>query len=330
MALASVLLGLSSCRGGCQGRGARDRPLDVALALVPAEARVVVFVDFARIRDTPTWTKLVEITGRNPEDKKRIDELTLATGLDPLRQLTSLLIAFPEDARKLGEFGLVLRSEGFDEKRLVAYARDEVLKRGGDIVGGARDRRTLWSDTRDPATAGFFADYQTFVLGGGGWAERMADLADGVPGTSSAESRADLVALCQRAGARRPAWAAAVVPAETRRRLIADPRFDSAASVTRMAAGIELGTGLTLELAADLSNAADATAIAGKVKEAVREAKRSPQVLMMGIASYLDGVMVKSEGPSLIARLELTDRQVDDLLGRLAGFLHYAATRSPK
>ena len=117
----------------------------------------------------------------------------------------------------------MLRADGFDEARLVAYARDELQKGGDDLTSIKRGRLTLWSPKRDPSVAGFFVDERTFVLGAGAWAARMADLVNNVNPGDSAATNLELVRLVERAAGKHTIWGAAIVPAETRRSLAMRP-----------------------------------------------------------------------------------------------------------
>jgi hypothetical protein len=325
--VALLALSFVSCRGGCGSQPAARAP-DRTLAQLPRGARFVVSVDVARIRATPLWTRLSALAADDPQDRKRILALKARTGLDPLRQIHRIVAAFPDDARSLGQYAVVIDGEGFEESRLVAYAREEGEPRGLKIEARPHEGRTLWVGGPD-GTAGFFVGKTRFVLGAGGWAEAMADLADGRSGSpggdggpgGSAAQDPELSHLVGRIDPARALWFAAVVPLDLRRALVADPARDSAASVTRMAAAVDLGPGLTAELVADLSNAADARALVARIQTTVREAKRNAQVLVMGLAPYLDALTVTAEGPQLRVTLTLAESQVKDLLDRVAGIL---------
>ncbi len=309
-----------SCRDGCS-RGAPSPARDPLLALVPAEARVVASVDLAKIRATAVWKRLSELVEEDPGDQKVLAELTARTGLDPMRQVHRVLAAFPEDARSKGEFALVIAGDQFDERRLAAYARDQADLRGRKIEQVTRGSRPLWTSR---GVAAFFLGGTTFALGAGGWGERMADLADRTPVVKSAADDPDLGMLIRRVRMDRAIWFAAVVPMDVRRALIADPRYDSAASVTRMAGAIDLGPGLSAELVADLSNAADARALVQRIEESLSAARRNAKVLMLGLGPYLETVGAQAEGPSVRVSMTLRETQVNDLLSRLAGMARMA------
>lgn len=321
MLLAAGAAAALSCRGGCGSGGGKARPLGGRLALFPAQATMVVSVDVAKLRSAPLAGKLAELVTQSQSDSKEIETFTRRTGLDPLKQLESLVVAFPEEARRHGEFGLVLKAAAFDQARLIAYTRDELQKDGDDLVATPRGHRTLWARRSNPEVAGFFMDDRTFVLGAGGWAGRMADLSDGGPISSSAESNKDLVRLCERTAGNHAAWAAALVPDDTRRLLMAEPRFKSAASVTRMAAGLDVTKGLDALVLADLAKEGDAATLAAQVTESLRDAKKNAEVLMLGLGPYLDAVTTKGAGSTFEVHIGLTTTQVNDLLERAAAYL---------
>jgi hypothetical protein len=311
---------VASCRGGC------SRPADPAatvqgrLALFPEPTRVLVSLDFAKVRASGVATKLAALARQNPEDDRQLADLTRRTGLDPLTQIDSLLIGFPDDARIHGELGLVLRAQQLDETRLVAYVRDQLQKKGDDLVGTPHGRFTLWSARRDPSVAGFFADAHTFVLGAGGWAPRMAALAETARPGDSAATNIDLQRLVQRVD-QHAVWVAALVPPESRRALADDARFASASTMTSLVVGVDVAHGLDALAVGDVATARDAQSLAGKMQETLRDAKQSATLLMLGLGPYLDGVTARAVDRSFELRASLNEPQVDDLLARLRAYL---------
>lgn len=331
-AVAALLLA-GGCRGGCQGP-AQPAAVDPTLALLPAEVRLVASVDLARIRTTPLWTRVAALAADDPADRRRIETLTARTGLDPLRQIHRITAAFPDDARTAGQFALIIDGEGFDEKRLVAYARQEAASRGVTVEARTHGAHTLWTSAGPERTAGFFLGPGRFVLGSGGWGEAVADLVDqrsrppdrAATPLRSAADNAELVRLATRIGRRagRALWFAAIVPLDVRRLLMADPRGDTAASVTRLAAAADLGPVLDAEMVADLSNSEDARLLVERINTSVRQAKGNARVLMLGLGPYLDALTARAEGPTLRVTVSLAEPQVKDLLDRLSAFARLA------
>jgi hypothetical protein len=316
-----VVAALASCRGGCHREADRAATVQGRLALFPAATQLVVSVDVARLRSSPAAAKLSALATQSPEDKKLLDEFTARTGLDPMRQIGSLTLAFPEEARAHGELGLLLRADHLDEARLIAYVRDQLQKSGDDLVATPHGRYVLWSTKRDPDVAGFFVDEQTFALGAGGWAPRIADLAETARPGDSAATNVDLTRLVERAAGGHGVWAAALVPASTRRTLAADPQLSAASSVITLSAAIDLGKGLDALVVADLTTAPEARALAARATEALRDAKRNAQVLMLGLGPYLDGVTARAVDKTFELKAGLGEAALDDLIVRLQGLL---------
>jgi len=316
-----ALVAIGSCRGGCRRSDDRAATVEGRLALFPVATKVVAAIDVARLRASPAAAKLAEKAQQDQADQHEIEEFARRTGFDPLRQLMSVTVAFPEEARAHGEVGMVLRAEKLDETKLVAYARDQLQKSGDDLVATQHGRFTLWSSKRDPDLVGFFIDAQTFALGAGGWGPKMADLAESARPVDSAATDVDLVNLVERAAGSHALWAAAIVPESTRKSLASDPHFSDAASILTLSAGVDLGKGLEAQLLADLATAAEAKSLALKVTESLRDAKRNPQVLMLGIGPYLDGVTATAVDHAFTLHATLSEPAFDDLLARLGGLL---------
>jgi hypothetical protein len=324
-----ALVALGSCRGGCRRADDRAATVEGRLALFPVATRVVAAIDVARLRGSPAAAKLAEKAQQDQADQHEIEEFARRTGFDPLRQLTSVTVAFPEEARAHGEVGMVLRAEKLDETKLVAYVRDQLQKSGDDLVATPHGRFTLWSSKRDPDLVGFFIDAQTFALGAGGWGPKMADLAESARPVDSAATDVDLVNLVERAAGSHALWAAALVPESTRKSLASDPQFSEAASILTLSAAVDLGRGLEAQLLADLATAAEAKSLALKVTEALRDAKRNPQVLMLGIGPYLDGVTATAVDHAFTVHATLSEPAFDDLLARLGGLLALLRSGAP-
>ena len=318
MALALVVA--ASCRGGCARKVDPAATVQGRLALLPAPTRVVVSLDVARLRGSPAVGKLAALAKQDPQGDHDLEELTRRTGFDPLRQIDSILVGFPDDARVRGELALVLRAEHLDQARLVGYVRDQLQKKGDDLVSAPHGRFTLWSARGKPEVAGFFVDERTFVLGAGGWAPRLADLVETAHPGDSAATNLDLTRLAARADGH-ALWAAAIVPAETRRALAADPQTRAAGSLVDLVVGIDLGKGLDAVVDGDVATAADAQALAAKMQDTLRDAKRSAQILMLGLGPYLDGVTARADDRRFELRASLAESQVDDLLARLGAFV---------
>jgi hypothetical protein len=323
--VAALVVAAASCRGGCGHQEDQTAVVKGRLALFPVETQVVVALDFARLRGSPAAGKLAALAQQSQSDAREIEEFTRRTGLDPVAGVESVVMGFPDEARRAGQFGLVLRAAAkLDEARLIAYVRDQLQKKGDDLVATPHGRRTLWAARHDPSVAGFFADEKTFVLGAGGWAARMADLADVARPSDSAATNVELVHLVERAAGAHAIWAAAIVPPETRRKLAEEPRFKNAAAVMTLAVGIDLEKGLDAVLTADVATAADAQALADRTHETLRDAKKNAQVLMLGAGPYLDGITASAVDKTFEVRAKLAEPQLDDLIARLGAFVSLA------
>ena len=325
-AISSVALALvfaAACRGGCSRANDPAATVPLRLALLPEPVRIVVSMDAAKLRTSPAVAKLAALGKGDPEGDRELEDFKRRTGLDPLTQIDSVLAGFPENARDRGEMAFVLRAQHMDQARLVGYVRDQLQKKGDDLVSTSHGRFTLWSARNKPDVAGFFIDERTFVLGAGGWGPRLADLALTAHPGDSAATNIDLTRLTERA-ADHAIWAAAIIPAETRRMLEGDPQTRAAASLTNLVVGLDLGRGLDALVTGDLASPADAQALAAKMQEQLRDAKKNAQILMLGLGPYLDGVTARANDKRFEIRASLGEPQVDDLLSRLSALLALA------
>jgi hypothetical protein len=328
-ALFMTLVAGLDCRGGCSPTRNIRGPLDGTLAWFPVETQLLVSLDFRRLRRTVLGQRLPPLALSDAADRLRIDDFIARSGFDPFKQVDVVTIGFPAEARSSGQLGIVIRGAGMDESRLVAYARDQLAKDGDDLFSFRRSGRMLWAARKAPMTAAFFTRDGTLVLGAGGWAERMAQLsseAEGAPPgpPRGAETNLELVHLVDRAGANRPLIAAAIVPAATRATLASDPTLSMAASVSRMALSMEGAEGTEVMLTADLATREQARDMVARIGQAIRNAKASPQLLLLGGGPYLDSVHAQASGVTCQISLHLSPGQTEDLVERLRALLTLA------
>jgi hypothetical protein len=157
-----------------------------------------------------------------------------------LKQIAASPSPSPRRARDSGDFGLVLRADHFDETRLIAYARDELQKKGDDLIRDKRGRLTLWSSSAIPASSGSSSTTARSCSARAGGARAWPTSSTTQPGDSAA-TNLELVRLVERAAGTHAIWGAAIVPAETRKTLAAQPGLADAATINTLSAAIDFG-----------------------------------------------------------------------------------------
>lgn len=85
--------------------------------------------------------------------------------------------------------------------------------------------------------------------------------------------------------------------------------------------------GLDLQLLVDLGSEGDASGLAQKVSAQIDEAKKSRQLMVLGLSSLVEAVKAESQGATFKLSMKLDQRQVDDLVGRAMALFQSAAPR---
>lgn len=327
---AFVLLWAYTLAAGCQG--CKETPqlmVDPALFRLPHETQTLVSLDVRQLRQSSLWAALLGSGQGALPHQKLLATLSDRTGWHPLRDIHRLVLAFPENAHEAGQFAIVIYGENFDERRLVAFARDQASLFGVAITQAEVAGQRAWVAHTSPVRqTGFFVGADVFVLAGGPWGETLAALASQPPKASAAGAE-ELANLCRRAGAGHAAWLASIVPNAVRAQLAADARFEAASTVSRVTISLSLNNGLALVGRAELSTAEHAASLASQLQRFALEARQSPQVLLLGLGPWLQGVRVVAEGPQVTAQVQLSPDQTQTLIERLSGLLSLAQVQRP-
>lgn len=313
-ALTLAASGCSSC--GSSSSGPKATREDISM--MPREANFIVMTNLTKLRGTPMWKRVTELRD-DPASKPRYEDFVKKSGLDPLNQIDSVFVAFPTNAQQNGEFGGVIRGGPFDEAKLVAWAKEESTKAGAEIAQADVGGKKAWRD-HDGNTFVLFLDAKTIVFGGKEWIKKIVDLT-GKDGDSAAKNEA-LTALVKKTKTGDAFWLAGIVPDEVRARLKEDPRLSSAATMKDVYGSIDVKTGFAMTSTVDLAGAAEAKELAARVSDQLADAKKNPQVQMLGMSTFLDAVKVAADqGGAFHLDISLTQTQVDDLVNRVQGLM---------
>ncbi len=312
--LAPIVLGASACKK-TSGTGAAKEDMQ----LVPKEADIVVMANLTRMRSTDMWRRLLDLRDGDANSKKEYDDFVKRCQLDPMKDIDSAFLAFPQQEAGTKDFAAVLRGK-FDEDKLVACAKEQAKKDGNEMQTIDYNGKKLYSDGKKQEAWATFLDKSTVTLGSQAWVKKVIDLSAG-KGAGSAKENEGLMGLVKRAKTNDAMWGAGVVPQSTRDQLKADAKMAPAASMKDVFGSVDFAKGLATDVSIDLATENDAKDVAAKATSQLADVKKSPQLMMIGMANFLDAVKIESKGATFHLTYELTQQQVDDLINRIKGLL---------
>jgi hypothetical protein len=320
MRLGHVVLGslLVFSAVGCKktsGTGAAKEDMQ----LVPRESDIVLMANLTRMRNTAMWRQLQDFREGDANSKKQYDDFVKRCELDPMKDVDSVFLAFPQQGGTSKDFAVVLRGK-LDETKLVACAKEQAKKDGSDLTTSDYNGKKLYSDSKKQEAWATFLDKSTAVLGSQEWVKKVVDISSG-KAQGSAKDNENLMSLVKRAKTNDGIWAAGVVPQSARDSLKADQHLAAAASMKDVFGSIDFQKGIAADVSMDLATENDAKEVAAKATAQLLEAKKNPQLMMIGMANFLEAVKIESKGPTFHVTFELTQQQVDDLINRVKGLL---------
>jgi hypothetical protein len=319
LVLCGLLLSLSACSSCNKTSGPTAAKED--MQLVPKESDIVLMANLARARTSAMWKKITDVRDSDEKSKKDYDDFVQRCGLDPLQQIDSLFVALPQGVDQTKEFAAILRGT-FNEDKLVQCAKDQAKKDGsGDVATSEYNGKKIYTDTKQGITFASFIDGKTVAIGGKEWIKKVIDLAAGKDIGGSAKQNTELMALVARAKSSDAIWGAGVVPQSVRDGLKNDPHLSSAATMKAVLGSIDFASGFVADVNIDTGSEADAKDLAAKVTAQLTETRKNPQVMMMGMATFIDGVKIDSKGPTFHVAISYTQPQVDDLINRVKGLV---------
>ena len=272
-----------------------------ALALVPPDAEIVLSLDLERLRGQSALTTV--LSGLTKSPRPILDDFAVATGFDWNRQLRRVLVALPGERQSDDRFLVIADVEQLDEARVTAWLQARLGEKIAVFVRGKNQ----------------------IVISQGAWADTMAALSRASTLMRSAADRPELLRLCARAAADHSLWFAAIVPAAVRHRLMQQPSLADVAALARVSGF--MNSGGQAEGVAELSSSADAAALAHRLGFYLNLAKRHPEMLVRGLAPYLEALRLTAHDARVHATLDIPGDQVGDLIERIEALAHAPWTK---
>jgi hypothetical protein len=274
----------------------RTERIIAALALLPADTRIVLSADLERLRGQPAWRTGFPALAKHA--RPFFDAFAAGAGFDVPRQLRSLLIALPGERQSDDRFVLIAETDALDEARVTAWLRARLGEKTTVLV---RNKNQI-------------------VIGRGAWGKTMA-------GAGSAADNPELKRLCTRAALEHDLWFAGVVPTPVRRALMQAPGFADVASVARVWGFMNLDSGAHLEAVAEMSGKTDAVDLAHRLGVYLNQAKRHPDMLVRGLAPFLEALRLAANDASVHATLDLSGPQLGECIERIEALAHASGTK---
>ena len=270
---------------------------------------MVFSVDLERLRGQPAWA--AGLASLSKDRKRWLDGLTASTGLDLTKQVRRVLVALPAERQRDDRFVLIADTDRLDETRVTAWLRER-LRNKADVV---------------------IRDNSKIILSQGDWTSATKALATSTRRMPNATDNPEMLRLCTRAATKHDLWFAAAVPMSVRGGLMQEQSLADVASMARVWGAIDLdglsgtNSGAHAEAVAELSSTADATELVHRLGVYLNQAKRHPDMLVHGLAPYLEAVRLSSQGASVHLSLDVSGAQLSECIERMEALAHGAWTK---
>ena len=315
----SLLCGASLFAVACsKGGGAAKEDL----ALVPQDAEMVVGINLAKMRGTPMWKKFMDLALTQEKAKKDYEDFNKScVDVGAAEGPETIFVALPQATGPSKDGAVLIHLKtAFDDAKMAKCA---------DYIAGKSGEKTQTSDYNGKkiyngggAEKGgvTLLDGKTLALGSGAWLHKVIDLAAGKEQASAQKNEA-LAALVKRAKTSDAIWGVGLVPQAARDMLKMNPMMAPMTSLKAVIGSMDFASGLTVDVNMDTGSDADAKAMNELTTKQLLEAKKSPQVMMLGVASMLEPIKTDAKGPTFHVAVAYNQQQVDDMIARVQGLI---------
>jgi hypothetical protein len=320
----SVVCGASLFALACGGHGGSASKDD--LALVPQETQMVFGINVARVRGTAMWKKAIDVytSAANEQQKKAYADFS-GSCVDPASSdgIESIFVAMPDQSSPSKDGAAVIRLKAaVDDARLNKCGTFLATRNNEKLVVTEYNGKKIYNSGSDASDNGGLTmlDGKTLVLGSGPWLKKMIDITAGKE-VASATKNATLSALVKRAKTSDAIWGVGVVPQGARDSMKGDARMAPLASLQAVLGSVDFAKGLSFDVNMDTGSEADAKAINDQATQQLTQTKKSPQVMMLGVATMLEPIKTEAKGMTFRVSADYTQPQVDEMVARVTGLM---------
>jgi hypothetical protein len=271
LVLAVVLL--AACRGKSNAEAKQREERKAAAAAVqgldtiPAEAQVVVGINVARLAQSPlVQHKFLDLLARNPDARAMLEGLVSRCGIDPAKDLESVLLALggkPDGARR--DSMMVVRGK-LDETKLVDCVKKSVAEKGGTVDTKNQDGMTIYVVNVDPPLSFTFGAPDTLIV-----AQREALLVEARdPKVPKVKTDATMMGLISGADTRAALWGAGRMSPEIGERLTKVTQDTVKQPADAIFGHVDLTNGMTIEMNLHMASHDDAKALGDFIKQQLK------------------------------------------------------------
>ncbi len=320
----SLLCGASLFALACGGHGGSASKDD--LALVPQETQMVFGINVTRMRGTAMWKKAIDVyTSAATEQQKKDYADFSGSCVDPASSdgIESIFVAMPDQTSPSKDGAAIIRLKAaVDDARLNKCGTFLATRNNEKLVVTEYNGKKIYNSGSDASDNGGLTmlDGKTLVLGSGPWLKKMIDITAGKE-VASATKNATLSALVKRAKTSDAIWGVGVVPQGARDNMKGDSRMAPLASLQAVLGAVDFAKGLSFEVNMDTGSEADAKAINDQATQQLTQTKKSPQVMMLGVATMLEPIKTEAKGMTFRVSADYTQPQVDEMVARVTGLM---------
>lgn len=313
VALGMLLAAQPACNRTSGSGAAKDD-----LQLVPRDADVVLMVNLAQARDTALWKKAVDKVNSDPKSKKDYDEFVKKCNFDPMKEVDSVFVAFPQNVAEQKEFAVLIKGK-FQPETVVNCMKTTAKEKNETITETDYNGAKLYGADGKQPTFLTTLGKRGIAIGGKEWIKHVVDLNAGKGAIQSAKENAPLVDLIKRTRTGDTLWWAGIVPPSLVEKMGSNPQLSPIKSLKSVSGSVDPSKGLNLAAYLDLGSEADATGLKTLATDQLTKVKGIPTVQMMGMSPFIDTIKVDAKKNTFSLNINMNQQQVDDLTTRLAG-----------
>lgn len=279
-----------------------------ALAYVPKDTMVVVAIDIDALKKTSLVGDLMKMVQSDKEAADNLKKLKDATGFDPEKDLSSIVIAAPADVEKSQNFLIVAKGK-IDEKKMVEYAKSQ-----GSAINETKHEGVTYYAMDTEGGVAFMKDH--VVIGSIDMLKAAIEVSAGKK--DAVKKNSDMAAMLKSVDTSKSGWMMIALPESLRKQMGKENPL--AGGILSVYASLGLASGFDLSLVANCDKDDTAKQLVDLATQGLGALAADKSMEQLGVDVVLRKLEIKASGKDIKVALKLTEDEFKKIKKTIEAF----------
>ncbi len=281
-----------------------------ALGNLPKDTAIVVSIDVDRVKTSPMFQDLLNLSKKNPDFAKTLDMLKAEASFDPAKDVHTIVVGLASDFTKNDDSGIFFMEGKFAEAKFLALAK----KAGATSISTEKHRGVKYYVLDGKHEIAFLGKLMAAAPSG-----KMKEVIDVYRGKKpSVKKNATFMAKMKDTDTSKDFWMVMLMPDEAKKEMSAQLGGNT---VDAVMAAVDIQKGVAAKLRLAASSVDGAKALVNLIQVGLASAGGAQELKALGLDGVVSRIKVNQAKANVDIAMDMTPAELAKLKATLGAFM---------